>query len=99
MCIPSASTQTRRQPLLLVLSLTSSLLLAGGGQARADSITAESIWDQTNAIQRAQEQLPAHATVTGTSCTVVNVRTGNYRYICTVRYTLTPPSGSSAPAP
>jgi len=71
---------------------------------RADSITAESIWDQNNAIQRAQQQVPANATVTSTRCTVVNVRTGNYRYICTLEYTTAPNSpsptnGSSAPAP
>jgi hypothetical protein len=71
---------------------------------RADSITAESIWDQNNAIQRAQQQVPANATVTSTRCTVVNVRTGNYRYICTLDYTTAPNSpnptnGSSAPAP
>lgn len=95
----SAPTPSRLQPWLLLLSLTSGLLLVGGAPARADSVTAESIWDKSNAIQRAQEQLPANATVTGSNCTVVNVRTGNYRYICTVHYTLTPPSGSSAPAP
>ena len=77
--------------------------------AQAGSITAESIWDKKNAIERAQQQLPANATVTSSKCTVVNVRTGNYRYICTLEYTTapaaptpssaTPSSGSSAPAP
>ena len=76
---------------------------------RADSITAESIWDQNNAIQRAQQQVPANATVTSTRCTVVNVRTGNYRYICTLFYAdavppsapqpSASPSAPSAPAP
>ena len=69
----------------------------------AGSVTAESIWDRTNAIQRAQSQVPAGATVTRTDCTVVNVRTGNYRYICTVFYADPPaapsPSAPSAPAP
>lgn len=64
--------------------------------AQAGSITAESIWDQGNALQRAQEQLPAGATVTGHRCTEVNVRTGNYRYICTLEYSLPPPA---TPAP
>ena len=91
--MPSSPTPRR------ILPLAAGLLLALGSQAHAGSITAESIWDKKNAIQRAQQQLPANATVTQTKCTEVNVRTGNYRYICTLDYTLTPPSGSSAPAP
>jgi hypothetical protein len=72
--------------------------------ARAGSVTAESIWDQGNALQRAQEQVPRGATVTGSHCTEVGVRMGNYRYICTVTYTESPPdaatpNGSSAPTP
>jgi hypothetical protein len=74
--------------------------------AQAGSVTAESIWDKGNAIQRAQSQLPAGATITRSECTVVNVRTGNYRYICTVFFTDPPaatpaasPTAPSAPAP
>jgi hypothetical protein len=89
---------------LAAIPCTSALLLGSSPAAQAGSITAESIWDKKNAIERAQEQLPPHATVTGTRCTVVNVRIGNERYICTLNYTTTPPgatpsSGSSAPAP
>ena len=94
---------------LAAIPCTGALLLGFSPVAQAGSITAESIWDKKNAIERAQEQLPAHATVTNTHCTVVNVRTGNYRYICTLEYTTapaapapssaTPSSGSSAPAP
>ena len=94
---------------LPTIPLAAALSLALTPAALAGSITAESIWDQSNAIQRAQQQLPANATVTNTRCTVVNVRTGNYRYICTLQYTTTPSSptpssptptnGSSAPAP
>ena len=62
------------------------------------------MWDKKSAIERAQSQLPADATVTNTHCTVVNVTIGNYRYICTLDYTTapnpaTPSSESSAPAP
>jgi hypothetical protein len=94
---------------LAAIPCASALLLGFSPAAQAGSITAESIWDKKNAIQRAQEQLPANATVTNTHCTVVNVRIGNYRYICTLDYTTTPAatppssaspsSGSSAPAP
>jgi len=94
---------------LAAIPCTSALLLGSSPAAQAGSITAESIWDKKNAIERAQEQLPPHATVTGTRCTVVNVRIGNERYICTLNYTTTAPapapsgttpsSGSSAPAP
>jgi hypothetical protein len=93
-----------RRPTAAAWLAASALLLGFNPAAQAGSITAESIWDQKNAIERAQQQLPANATVTNTNCTVVNVRTGNYRYICTLEYTTTssgatPSSGSSAPAP
>jgi hypothetical protein len=98
-----------RRPTAAAWLAASALLLGLSPAAQAGSITTESIWDQKNAIERAQQQLPANATVTSTKCTVVNVRTGNYRYICTLEYTTapaapapssaTPSSGSSAPAP
>ena len=86
---------------LTAFPATAALALALAPAAQAGSITAESIWDKKNAIQRAQEQLPANATVTNTRCTVVTVR--NWRYICTLDYTTTPAVSasreSSAPAP
>ena len=96
MQLPSQPHWLPTLPLAAALYLTPAAL--------AGSITAESIWDQSNAIQRAQEQLPANATVTNSRCTVVNVRIGNYRYICTLDYTTeplspSPTNGSSAPAP
>jgi hypothetical protein len=88
----------QRPGLVTSVGLSAPLLLLGLALvARAGSITAESIWDRTNAIQRAQSQLPAGATVTRTTCTEVNVRTGNYRYICTLDYQ-EPPPASAAPA-
>ena len=90
------------------LSAPALLLGLAAAPAQAGSVTAESIWDRSNAIQRAQSQVPAGATVTRTECTEVNVRTGNYRYICTVFYADPPaaaapatpsPSAPSAPAP
>ena len=80
------------------LSAPALLLSLVAAPARAGSVTAESIWDKTNAIQRAQSQVPAGATLTRTECTVVNVRTGNYRYICTVFYA-DPPAASAPTAP
>ncbi|WP_254896097.1 hypothetical protein [Synechococcus sp. HK05] len=88
---------------LAAVPAAAALVLACAPQAQAGSITAESMWNKKNAIERAEEQLPANATVTNTHCTVVNVTIGNYRYICTVDYTTTPTppanSESSAPAP
>ena len=94
---------------LAAIPCASALLLSFSHRAQAGSITSESIWDKKNAIERAQQQVPANATVTNTHCTVVNVSIGNYRYICTLDYTTTPAapaasgaspsSGSSAPAP
>lgn len=89
---------------LQALPLAGALVAGLTATARAGSITAESVWDKKSAIERAQSQLPANATVTNTRCTVVNVTIGNYRYICTLQYTTapsgsTPSSESNAPAP
>ena len=93
---PPAPQRPRSRRTLLGLPLAAGLLLACCGESRADSITAESIWDKANAIENAQQQLPADATVTSTRCTVVPVR--NWRYICTLQYTLAPADGSTTPA-
>lgn len=65
----------------------------------ARSVTVQSIWSQADAIQRASEQLPRGAVVTRTRCTEVNVRTGNYRYICTLSYEPAAASVPAVPAP
>jgi hypothetical protein len=89
----------------MLLALCGLATALGAAPALAGSVTAESIWDKRNALQRAQSQMPAGSTVTRTECTEVNVRTGNYRYICTVFFTPAPtgtaptPSAPSAPAP
>ena len=87
----------QRTTLLARLALPALLLGLTASAAQAGSVTAESIWDRSNAIQRAQSQVPAGATVTRTECTEVNVRTGNYRYICTVFYADPPAAASPAP--
>lgn len=86
--------------------IAAALMLVSALPGQAGSITAESVWDRGNAIQRARSQLPSGVTVTRTRCTVVNVRTGNDRYICTVDYSdpatgAAPlsPSATSAPVP
>ncbi|MCP9805875.1 hypothetical protein KBY71_04990 [Cyanobium sp. T1B-Tous] len=70
--------------------------------ARAGSVTASSIWDQSNALERAREQLPAGATVTAERCQEVEVGIGNIRYLCTVEFqpaSETSPAPSPAPSP
>ena len=51
--------------------------------AQAGSITASSIWDENNAVERAQEQMPAGAVVTAKRCQEIDVR-GYTRYSCTL---------------
>jgi hypothetical protein len=65
------------------------------GEPGERMVTVQSIWSQADAIQRASQQLPKGVVVLRTRCTEVNVRTGNYRYICTLTYR---PAGSD-PAP
>ncbi len=83
----------------LLQVLAGALALGTADPVRAGSVTAESIWDRSNAIQRAQSQVPAGATVSRTECTVVNVRTGNYRYICTLFYADAVPPSAPQPSP
>ena len=82
------------------LLLAAALLLANQAPALAGSVTAESIWDRSNAIQRATSQIPQGATVTGSSCQEVDLRGGSTRYICTVTYSSPPaPSAPKTAAP
>lgn len=80
------------------LLLAAGVLLSTQAPALAGSVTAESIWDRTNAIQRATSQIPRGATITGTSCQEVDLRGGSTRYICTVTYSTVPPVTAPQPA-
>jgi hypothetical protein len=68
--------------LLAVLSLLGFLLPA---TSRADSVTAESIWSESNAQQRARSQVPQGAEILGVNCSSVDVR-NDLRYRCTVEF-------------
>ena len=72
------------------------LLICLPWPAQAGSITASSIWDRRNALERAREQLPQGAVVTGEHCQEVEVGIGNIRYLCTVEYQ--PAPSPAAPA-
>ncbi|MFM8935959.1 MAG: hypothetical protein ACKOE9_03125 [Vulcanococcus sp.] len=86
----------RLNPIFAGASLLLVLLAA---PAQAGSVTDESVWDRSNAIQRARSQLPAGASVTRTTCTAVNMRDGNDRWICTLDFTIpAPPPSPSAPS-
>ena len=61
--------------------------------AQAGSITASSIWDKNNAIERAQEQMPAGAVVTAKRCQEIDVR-GYTRYSCTLEFTQPTPAAT-----
>ena len=61
--------------------------------AQAGSITASSIWDKNNAIERAQEQMPAGAVVTAKRCQEIEVR-GYTRYSCTLEFTQPTPAAT-----
>jgi len=80
-----------------LLLLAAGLLLASQAPALAGSVTAESIWDRSNAIERATSQIPGGAIVTSTSCQEVDMRGGDTRYICTVTYSPAPPAQAASP--
>lgn len=76
-----------------------SLVILPALPARAGSETAESVWNEANALQRAQEQVPAGATITGHRCESFGVGFNNTRYRCTVQYSQDPPAATPAPMP
>lgn len=76
-----------RNRLLLPLALLLPLVVAP--PLRAGSVTAESIWDQGNALERARSQLPADARETGHRCQVLQVR-NDQRYRCSVEFSTDP---------
>ena len=61
--------------------------------AQAGSITASSIWDKNNAVERAQEQMPTGAVVTAKRCQEIDVR-GYTRYSCTLEFTQPTPAAT-----
>jgi hypothetical protein len=63
--------------------------------AQAGSVTASSIWDKSNAIERARQQLPAGAVVTAERCQETEVGMGNYRYLCTVEFSQPAPAATT----
>jgi len=81
-----------RSILLLV-----ALSLGSAGTSWAGSSTADSVWDEENARQRAIEQIPAGAVVGTTDCESFSVGIGNTRYRCTVNYTPAAPSNEASP--
>jgi hypothetical protein len=71
---------------VVALTLLGALLALQGPAAWAGSATAESIWDRTNALERAREQVPAGATVTRERCQEIEVGLDNIRYRCSVEW-------------
>lgn len=59
------------------------LLLAAALPVQAGSITAESVWSEDDATQRAEVQVPKNSTITDTQCVTIQV-TNSDRYRCTV---------------
>lgn len=72
-----------------MLPLTA-VVLGAAFAARAGSVSADSTWNETNARQRAIQQVPRGATITGTQCQTISVGNTNFRYRCAVEYTITP---------
>jgi hypothetical protein len=59
------------------------LLLGAALPVQAGSITAESVWSEDDATQRAEVQVPKNSTITDTQCVTIQV-TNSDRYRCTV---------------
>lgn len=85
------------RPLGPITALISGLLTLAATPGLANTVTAQSILSQTNALARATALLPAGAVVTGSQCQTVEVGLDNERYLCSVSYTLpaAPPAAGS----
>jgi len=79
----NAIKQTFNRTLLEGLAVAMLLAAALPMPIQAGSITAESVWDEADATQRAEEQVPQGSTVTDTKCRVIQVKESD-RYRCTV---------------
>ncbi|MCT0248441.1 hypothetical protein [Synechococcus sp. CS-205] len=62
------------------------LSLVGLAPARSGSVSADSVWDKGNALQRARQLVPRGAVPGRHRCQEMTVGMGNYRYRCTVEY-------------
>lgn len=81
------------------MALSLSGLLLTTAAARAGSVTAESVWDSSDARQRALEQVPRGATVTRSRCQDFEVGGLNSRYRCTVTYSEASPAEPAGSGP
>ena len=52
---------------------------------QAGNVTAESIWSQDNALEKAEQQVPPNRTITSQQCRTIQVRNSD-RYRCTVTF-------------
>ncbi|MEB3331471.1 MAG: hypothetical protein VKI83_03125 [Synechococcaceae cyanobacterium] len=97
--MPSTLLPPRRSPHrpALPLLLAVGMLLAAAGGARAQSVTAESVWGTRAAQQEALSQLPRNVRVTRTLCREIGMSGNNYRYRCTLFYSPLPPPQTLSP--
>jgi hypothetical protein len=62
----------RKQILVMARLLLGLLFLSTTMPALAGSATAQSIWKQGQAMEKARQQVPTGATVTGSHCSVID---------------------------
>ena len=79
----SSHSPIRAQTSLVALLLLFNLLAPA--VSKAESATAESIWSESNAQQRARSQVPQGAEILGVNCSSVDVR-NDLRYRCTIEF-------------
>lgn len=75
------------------------LFLAWLAPARSGSVSADSVWDKGNALQRALQLVPRGAIPGRHRCQEMTVGMDNYRYRCTVEYSEPDPREQPLPDP
>ncbi|WP_233129957.1 hypothetical protein [Synechococcus sp. 1G10] len=71
--------------------------LVGLAPAHSGSVSADSVWDRGNALQRARQLVPRGAIPGRHRCQEMSVGTGNFRYRCTVEFSQPPTEQRSDP--
>ncbi|WP_255441498.1 MULTISPECIES: hypothetical protein [unclassified Synechococcus] len=84
--LPSRSAMAWLLPWGRGLAAAVLLSLVGLAPARSGSVSADSVWDKGNALQRARQLVPRGAVPGRHRCQEMTVGMGNYRYRCTVEY-------------
>lgn len=84
-------------PRLIFATAWLGIALLAASPVQAGSITRSSIWNQAAAMRAARSRVPRGAEITDSHCEQIAVA-NDFRWQCTVRFSMSPPSPAETPA-